>query len=259
MFKLDSKCKTALSDVINQQVVTKTYVDKVIRGVYRHGMLRGAPGLGKSHAVQEAFNNAGLVRHKDYVIVKGHCTPMQLFKILYAYRHRGQYVVLDDCAVESDNIGMDIIKAATDPDNSTVSWQSAAIPAINGEPVREFVFNGTMIICTNAFEKSDRQSRRNAKYGAILSRISPRDVDFNSPEKRFAQVYNMIVNYDYLNLDPNQRKLTSQEKYDLLQFIHDNLKIIGALDLRMPLKIAADIRDPEVSNWRKYCAETMLK
>lgn len=249
--------KDQIAAVISDQAVTEKYVSKVIRGVYKHGMLIGAPGLGKSYAVHQALASAGLVDRRDYMIVKGHCTPGALFKLLYLYRRPGQVLVLDDCDVETDKVGMDLIKAATDPDNSRVNWTSNAQPVINGEVVNDFVFKGTLIICTNDFRQSGRSSTKDVKKEAIVSRVRPRYVDFASIERKFAQCYNMIVNADYLDSNPATR-LTDEQKLELLEFMIENLDNFNTIDLRLPQKLAADIVD-DPATWRQYAQVSLFR
>lgn len=246
--------KEQIAEVITEQSVTEQYVDKIVRGVYKHGLLRGAPGLGKSFAVANALRRAGKIEGKDYVILKGHCTPLQLFLTLYAFRAPGKFVVLDDCDVEHDPTGMDVIKAATDVDSKRVCWGSTRSPIVNGQIVDEFTFKGTMIICTNVFASSGK-GVKSAKVEAILSRMIPRTVDWATREKKFAQIFNMVVNADYLNNNPDTA-LTDTQKEDMLTFILENLDDINALDLRLPQKIAANIRDG--GNWKKFCRISLI-
>jgi len=249
--------KSQIEAVTADQLVTQKYVSKVIRGVYKHGMLIGAPGLGKSYAVQQALTDGGLIDRKDYMIVKGHCTPGALFKLLYLYRKPGQVLVLDDCDVETDKIGMDLIKAATDPDNSRVNWTSSAQPVIGGEVVSDFVFKGTLIICTNDFRQTGRSSTKDVKKEAIVSRVRPRYVDFNSIERKFAQCYNMVVNAGYLDSNPATR-LTDEQKVEMLEFMIDNLDNFASIDLRLPQKLAADIVDDPLT-WREYAQVSLFR
>lgn len=238
-----------IAEVVAEQGVTEQYVDKIIRGVYKHGMLKGAPGLGKSYAVSTALKNAGLRDGKDFIIIKGHCTPLQLYATLYMFRAPGKFVVLDDCDIENDPVGMDLIKAATDVDSKRICWASSRVPVIGGQPVEDFTFKGSVILCTNVFESTGKGAR-SARVDAIVSRIRPRTLAWNTKEKKFAQIFNMVVNADYLSARP-ETTLSNEQKVDLLEFILEHLDDIQSLDLRLPQKIAADILDG--GDWKKFC------
>lgn len=254
--------KVQIEDVIGQQDITEQFVDKIVRGIYKHGMLRGAPGLGKSHVVQTALSNRGLIANNDYIVIKGHCTAWEFFHVLYNYRHPGKFIVLDDCDIDADYVGLGLIRAAVDPvTKNRVNWHSNRVPVIDGVPVESFNFRGSIIICTNVFQTSGRKNRNSAMHHAITSRLPIRDVDWNTAEKKFAQIYNMVINADYLNTnkDRNRRKLTLREKVDMLAFIVEHINSIPDLDLRLPQKIAANICDTKVKNWRTFCLNTMVK
>lgn len=248
--------KEQIADVIAEQAVTEQYVDKVIRGVYRHGLLQGPPGLGKSYSVKNAMSRAGKTEGNDYIILKGHCTPLQLYAILYRYRAVGKIVVLDDCDVEADLTGLEILKAATDPDGGYVCWASSRIPVIGGHEVPNFTFKGKLILCTNLFTVSGRGGRRDAKVRATISRIRARVVDFSTRERKFAQIFNLVVNADYLGGN-TQTKLNDQQKEDMLTFLVENINDISEIDLRLPQRLAADIVD-DPKGWKVYATKTLI-
>jgi hypothetical protein len=144
--------------VDQHQNLTNKFVSKVIRGVHKHAILSGPPGLGKSYSVVQTLKSSGLVESQDYIILKGHISNSQLFAIFYLYRQKGKFVILDDCDDPLNNeIGLGIVKSATDPDSGLVCWHSPAGISINGQVVREFHFKGTMIICSNLKMSSSRE------------------------------------------------------------------------------------------------------
>jgi hypothetical protein len=71
---------------------------------------------------------------------------------------------------------------------------------------------------------------------------------WHTRERKFAQVFNMVVNHDYLSRDA-RTALDSDQKLSLLKFILENLDEINTLDLRLPQKIAAEmVADP--TDWQ---------
>ena len=238
-----------IAEVQSYQIQTEKFVSKVLKGTHKNAILQGPPGLGKSYVVAQALARAGKIEGQDYKIVKGHITPLQLFTVLYLYRRKGQIVVLDDCDdVFQHETGLSFVKAATDPDNRKVSYESSRQPIIAGNVVTEFQFNGTLIICSNIQMVSGRQGRRSQHMAAIYSRTTNWPMGWHTRERKFAQVFNMVVNHDYLARDA-RTALDADQKLSLLKFMLENLDEINTLDLRLPQKIAAEmVADP--TDWQ---------
>lgn len=242
-----------IADVQAYQTRTEKFVGKVLRGCHKNAILQGPPGLGKSYVVQQALIAQGFTEGENYKIVKGHLTPLQLFTLLYMYRRKGQILVLDDCDdVFQHEMGLSFVKAATDPDNRRVSYESSRRPIICGSVVSDFIYNGTLIICSNITMSSGR-GRRSQHMAAIYSRTTNWPMGWHTKERKFAQVFNMVVNHDYLNAKNDPRiAVTTEQKLDLLKFLLENLDDINTLDLRLPQKIAAEINaDP--TDWQANC------
>jgi Cdc6-like AAA superfamily ATPase len=238
-------------EVQKHLALTKQFVRSVVNGTHKNAILQGPPGLGKSHVVTQVLHEAGKVDKKDYFVVKGHITPTNLFVLLGLLRNKGQVLVLDDCDdVFKTELGFNLIKAALDPDNRTVSYQSQRMPLINGMPVGDFVYDGTLIICTNQDPRRLTMGRAAQHMAAVLSRAILWPLQWDTQERKFAQIYNMVVNADYLAVDPNMT-LDVQQKKDLLQFIWDDIGNIQDLDLRLPQKIAVEMKTN--ANWRETC------
>jgi hypothetical protein len=231
--------------------LTKKFVCSVVGGIHKNAILQGPPGLGKSHIVTQVLQEAGKIEKKDYFVVKGHITPTNLFVLLGLLRNKGQVLVLDDCDdVFKTELGFNLIKAALDPDNRKVSYQSQRMPLINGMPVGDFIYDGTLIICTNQDPRRLTMGRAAQHMAAVLSRAILWPLQWNTQERKFAQIYNMVVNADYLAVDPST-SLDTQQKKSLLQFIWDDIANIKDLDLRLPQKIAVEMKTNP--NWRETC------
>ena len=240
-----------VDEVIKHMDLTKKFVSSVLSGTHKNAILQGPPGLGKSYVVVQALKDAGKIERQDYVIVKGHVTPGQLFVLLCMFRNKGQVIVLDDCDdVFDTELGFNMLKAALDPDNRTVSYQSQRVPVINGVAVGDFEFNGTLIICSNVAFTTNKMSRRGQHMAAILSRAVKWPLAWDTPQQKFAQIYNMVVNEDYLSRE-ERTNISESQKTELLKLIWGNLNEIRDLDLRLPQKIAAEIKtNPD---WVETC------
>ena len=65
----------------------------------------------------------------------------------------------------------------------------------------------------------------------------------------YAQIFNLVVNADYLSRNAST-KINTLQKRDMLKFILQHLDEIVSFDLRMPQKIAAEM-NANPKNWRK--------
>ena len=242
--------KDQIASVQQFQAVTEDFVRSVVSGVHANAILQGPPGLGKSYVVTQALKNADKIEGEDYIVIKGHITPLQLYATLYMYRRKGQVVVLDDCDdIFTKETGLEVLKAATDQDYRKVTWMSSATPVVNGTPVKDFVFNGAIIVCSNISVTTGRGGRRDRSAAAFMSRLTYWDMKLSQRERMYAQIFNLVVEADYLSRNP-KTKLDIVQKRELMKFILINLDDIVQFDLRMPQKIAAEM-NANPKNWKR--------
>ena len=241
--------KEQIQSVQDFQILTEDFVNNVVKGIHSNAILQGPPGLGKSYVVTQALKKSGKVEGDDYIIIKGHITPMQLYATLYMYRRKGQMVILDDCDdVMTKETGLEVLKAACDLDYRRVTWSSGSVPVINGTAIKDFIFNGAIIVCSNLSVTTGRGGRRDRSAAAFLSRLTFWDLRLGKRERMYAQIFNLVVNADYLSRDP-ATKVNAEQKRDLLKFVLENLDEIRCMDLRMPQKIAAEM-NANPKTWR---------
>lgn len=107
----------------------------------------GQPGLGKSYTIDMVFKQEGMTPDADFIEVKGHSTPFDLYKTLFDYKDH--VVVFDDCdSVLKDATSTNILKAVLDTTGKRrVSWKSKALE-VSSYP-DSFAFNGTVIFVSN--------------------------------------------------------------------------------------------------------------
>ena len=124
--------------------------DMVIKKDSPSILVTGMPGIGKTHLVTERFNHAGLTEGLDYLLIKGHSSPMGLFSLLHD--NREATIVFDDTdAVFKDDISLNILKAALDSyDRRLVSWYSKKVRDAGMDTT--FEFRGSIIFISNLDE-----------------------------------------------------------------------------------------------------------
>jgi hypothetical protein len=72
---------------------------------------------------------------------------------------------------------------------------------------------------------------------------------YDTPQERFAYIYHLVVDKNYLDADI-ETKITDTQQAELLRFIWTNLGITNKLDLRHPQKIARVMR-AKPTNWQR--------
>jgi Cdc6-like AAA superfamily ATPase len=243
--------KQRITDVADLNADFNDFLDGVIRGVHRSAVVYGPPGLGKTHTVTSALAKAGKIENTDYVIVRSHATPLQLYQILYFMRQAGKTVVLDDCdGVLTNEVGLNIIKGATDNKFRQVGWHSSvSIKSPSGKNIpSSFVFDGSLLVVTNV-RLAQGKGRMSNHWDALRSRMPGFHLALDDRSDQYAQIFYAITELDYLSASP-ETILDEKQKITLLKFFLDNLDLPRRLDLRMPEAIAREMKSrPE--NWER--------
>ena len=135
------------------------YVKTVIKGLQPGVILCGAPGVGKTYRVMQQLKANGYQRGKNLEIIKGKCSPRELYISLYSYKSKGDMILIDDAdslvGPKAPEDVINILKAAldstSDDEGRLVSYKVAGkIEDEEGNPIeKSFYFNGSLIIITN--------------------------------------------------------------------------------------------------------------
>jgi len=108
----------------------------------------GLAGLGKTTiCFQTLTRELGLKPNKDFVIISGHLTPLELYHILWKYQE--QVILIDDIGDLLENVqSRSILLSSTwNPTGiRTVKWLTTS-PKL--EAPKEFNFKGKVIFCVN--------------------------------------------------------------------------------------------------------------
>ena len=117
-----AKTKYSDPDVVFENL--NEYTQMVATGYSPALLITGQGGIGKSYNVNQVLAKYG-TKGEDYVIMKGKCTPIKMYKFLYT--HYNQICVFDDCdSVFDSKDGINILKGVLDSgENREVSWDNA--------------------------------------------------------------------------------------------------------------------------------------
>jgi hypothetical protein len=243
--------KKRISDVADLNSDLNEFIDGVISGIHRSAVIYGPPGLGKTHSVSGALARAGKVENDDYVIIRSHLTPLELYQMLYFMRQRGKTIIIDDCdGILTNEIALNIIKGATDNKFRRVGWHSSvSIKSPSGKPIPStFTFDGSLVVITNV-RLAQGKGRLSNHWDAIRSRMTPFHLALEDRSDQYAQIFYAMTELDYLSAAP-ETTLNEEQKIALLKFFLDNLDLPRRLDLRMPETIARDMKS-RPDNWER--------
>lgn len=134
------------------------YVKMVIKGIQPAVILCGAPGVGKTYRIMQQLKAAGYTMTGDNVI-KGKCSPRQLYLTLYNNKSKGDIVVIDDAdgliGPKAPEDSINILKAAldstADDEGRLVSYKvSGELKDDEGMPIpKSFYTRAGVIVITN--------------------------------------------------------------------------------------------------------------
>ena len=189
------------------------YVKTVLKGLQPGVVLCGAPGIGKTYRVLQQLKAAGYQHGQNLAIIKGKCTPRQMYLTLYEYQKKGDMILVDDAdsliGTKAPADVINILKAAldstSDDEGRLVSYKiSGKLVDDEDNPVpKEFYFNGSVIVITNySVGQIDT---------AIRSRVFTQSLDFTT--EQLLEIIKKLIPA----IDPT--RLSSQSKmkaYDYL-------------------------------------------
>ncbi len=130
-------------------------------------IISGLAGVGKSFTVEETLKESGLVKGRDFEIIKGKSTSYALYQSLF--ENRDKLIVYDDCdSILKNKDAINMLKAALDTNKERViSWKSKS--TFNPDPLEtieikkliqkgklpdHFDFRGRIIFITNIYYKN---------------------------------------------------------------------------------------------------------
>lgn len=229
----------------------------VTEGIIKGLVVYGPPGVGKSHNVKEALSDESFLKSDfadRYCVISGYMTTVNLYMLLYKYRHNNNVIVLDDIdSVFASAESLNLLKAALDTTeirNISYMAQSSALSK-NGIP-KSFEFKGGIILITN-INFNQYTGKNKAHLDAIVSRCHYLDLSINTNHEKMLWLKDVTLNGNML-----KGKVNNEEALEVITFIESNLDNMRELSLRMISKIA-DLILSNKASWRKIAKITCMK
>jgi hypothetical protein len=225
-------------------------IKMLVKGDQASVIISGPGGLGKSHAITKALNANGLkdrtlvestmgeaAAKKSYRVVKGHATPLGLYRTLY--ENRDSVLVFDDCdSVLRDPLSLNILKGALDSySRRIISWKS---DRLDEELPTVFEFKGRVVFVSNL--------PVNALDQAVVTRSMAVDVSMTLKQK-IERMRTIVSEEDFL---PEYSMMHKMEALDLIETFCERVK---ELSLRTLIQVTK-IRKGSGTNWKNLAEYT---
>ena len=192
--------ETETTDILERTFSrVKEYTKMVALGHRKGFLLYGNAGLGKTFNVERAYTEV----NKDFQILSGHITAMQLYKFLF--KHQDENIVLDDVNILETEQNLNLLKACLS-ENSVVSYHTSSSKL--GIP-SSFIFKGTIILLLNKVPQKAESLR------AVESRILSYELKLTYHEK-------LMVMKEISKSKHKKYDLTNDERVRIMNWIKEN-------------------------------------
>lgn len=215
--------------------VPKMYIRTVIKSTPESGLTsfiwKGEPGIGKSHTTMQTLEELGLRNKKDYAVLSGYTTPLELYTFLY--ENREKIVVLDDIpnVFENETSYHILLSALWTVTSERMIYYLTSSPRL--KVPNSFNFKGKIIFLTN---------RMPADSSSLRSRC---------------MFYEMNLTFwDKLELMEEIARTTGISP-DVMQFIRENAnETTKNFNLRTMVKINSLFLQ-NIEDWRRLALEQL--
>jgi hypothetical protein len=241
----------------NRFDVLADLTDTVISGECRALFVSGPAGLGKSYTVEQkmmAFDP----KERNHMIVKGKTLAPGLYKLLFKFKEKGQILIFDDCdTIFFDDTALNFLKIACDTtERRRLSYFSEGdlYDDDTGKILpKQFEYEGALIFITNYdFDLLIGRGHKLAPHlQAIQSRAHYIDMSMKTARDCVIRIRQVI--------DPllAEKKLTDEQKKEVLAFLDNNKHNLREVSLRTALKVA-DLRRSR-RNWETVAKITTCR
>ncbi len=252
--------KLILAEVTDRFDALTTFANGIANGKVRALIVSGAPGIGKTHTINEIME-----RHKDagkikFTVVKGFMTAAMLYRLLYENRESNHVVMVDDCdSIFWNDDALNILKAALDTgERRLISYRAMNIDGGDDVP-NEFEYRGAMIFTTNIdfhFYIEVAKNRVVEHLKALLNRCQYLNMKLHHHKSVVLWVKHMITTRKMLQGHPHG--MTETQSNEILSYLVENSDKIPYLSLRTAVK-AVELVKLDEKGWRRLADFTLRK
>lgn len=249
-----------IKDRLRQRFQILNSMTKAVkRGDVTAMIVSGAPGVGKSHGVEEVmeryetFEALGLERKHE--IVKGNMSPVGLYVKLYNLKERDNIIIFDDCdSIFEDVLSLNILKAALDSKpKRTINWNTDS-HKLRAEGIPDsFTFEGGAIFITNVKFSNVRSKKLRDHIEALESRCHYLDLTIDSSRDKILRIKQVMEDgmMDEYGFDDDLIE-------EVMEYVETNQSRFRELSLRTVVKLT-DLIKAFPDTWQDVAQLTLMR
>lgn len=230
----------------------------VKRGDVKAMIVSGAPGVGKSHGIEEVMQRYETLEmlgmERKHEVVKGNMSAIGLYVKLYNLRDKDNVVIFDDCdSIFEDVLSLNILKAALDSKpKRTINWNTDSFKLRNEDVPDTFQFQGSAIFITNVKFANVRSKKLKDHIEALESRCHYLDLTIDTNRDKLLRIKQVIEDgmMDQYGFDEEIIE-------EILEYVESNQDRFRELSLRTVVKIA-DLISAFPDRWQDVAQLTLL-
>ena len=232
-------------------------VDSVGNGVTTSLIVSGAPGIGKSHTVNEVLETNPTCQ---YTIVKGMVKATGIFKLLYQNRLKNQVIIFDDSdEVFNNEISLNLLKGALELNKTRhLSWLSEKeFVDEDGETIpKTFSYEGGIIFLTN-IDFLGMIAKGN-KLSPHLQALESRTIYFDLGIRTNQELMVRIKQVTEFNNILAQFGISRIQERLLLEYMETNMNRLRELSIRTLQKLAS-LCNADPFGWEVLADQVLLR
>ena len=214
----------------------------VISGHVRSVIVSGAAGCGKTYTLETALADAedrGVIRYQS---VRGACSAIGLYRLLFESSEPGNVLVIDDCdSVFGDLDSLNLLKSALDSSKvRRIHWNKES-RVLDGEGVpRSFEFKGSVVFITNIDFSNEIAAERKMSphYQALLSRCLYLDLGIHTKQEILVRIGQVVLGEQFLA----DNELSHPQAEHMMGWLHTNINRVRTLSIRTVLQLASLVK-----------------
>ena len=230
----------------------------VKRGDVNAMIVSGAPGVGKSHGIEEVMHRYETLEmlgmEKKHEFVKGNMSAIGLYVKLYNMRGKDNVIIFDDCdGIFEDVLTLNILKAALDSKpKRTINWNTDSFKLRNEDVPDSFTFEGSAIFITNAKFSDVRSKKLKDHLAALESRCHYLDLTIDTNREKMLRIEQVVEDGMM-----DQYGFTEEMTDQLMSYVTENKERFRELSLRTLVKLG-DLFKAFPHTWQDTAQLTLM-
>ena len=230
----------------------------VKRGDVTAMIVSGAPGVGKSHGIEQVMQKYETLEllglEKKHEFIKGNMSPIGLYCKLFSLKDKDNVVIFDDCdSIFEDVLALNILKAALDSKpKRTINWNTDSFKLRNEGVPDSFQFEGSAIFITNVKFSNVKSKKLKDHLEALESRCHYLDLTIDSARDKLLRIKQVIEDGMMESYGFSDELIN-----EVIEYVENNQNSFRELSLRTVVKLG-DLIKAFPDTWQDVAQETLF-